>query len=67
MSRDMQSTGSDGRTDGDRVLVLNPVSGDGNHVDDVVELGTEHGFDIQKTTESGDAKRVARERAPDAD
>jgi len=63
----MQSTGSDSRTDGDRVLVLNPVSGDGDHVDDVVELGTEHGFDVRKTTESSDAKRFARERAPDAD
>ncbi|WP_339104655.1 YegS/Rv2252/BmrU family lipid kinase [Haloterrigena salinisoli] len=57
--------GSDGASD--RVLVLNPVSGSGDHVDDVVELATAHGFEIRKTEKGGDAKRFAREAAPDAD
>ncbi|MFC4543835.1 diacylglycerol/lipid kinase family protein [Halosolutus amylolyticus] len=57
--------GSDGASD--RVLVLNPVSGSEDHVDDVIELGVQHGFEIRKTEESGDAKRLAREAAPDAD
>ncbi|MBZ6495552.1 diacylglycerol/lipid kinase family protein [Natrinema longum] len=51
----------------DRVLVLNPVSGSGEHVDDVVGLATDHGFEIMTTEESGDAKRFAREAAPSAD
>ncbi|WP_436347443.1 diacylglycerol/lipid kinase family protein [Natronorubrum sp. FCH18a] len=57
------------RSDGasDRVLVLNPVSGNGDHVDDVVELADEHGFEIRRTEEGGDAKRLARDAAPDAD
>jgi len=55
-----------GRVD-DRVLILNPVSGSQSHVDTVVELGTEHGFDVRKTEKRGDAKRLARDAAPDAD
>ncbi|SEQ94952.1 diacylglycerol/lipid kinase family protein [Natrinema salaciae] len=51
----------------DRVLVLNPVSGNGNHVDDVATLAGDHGFDIRRTEEAGDATRLAREAAPDAD
>ncbi|ADB59671.1 diacylglycerol kinase catalytic region [Haloterrigena turkmenica DSM 5511] len=57
--------GSDGASD--RVLVLNPVSGSGDHVDEVVELATDRGFEIRKTEESGDATRLAREAAPEAD
>ncbi len=55
-----------GRVD-DRVLVLNPVSGSQDHVDTLVERGPEHGFDVRKTEESGDAKRLARDAAPDVD
>ncbi|ELY68455.1 diacylglycerol/lipid kinase family protein [Natrinema versiforme] len=51
----------------DRVLVLNPVSGSGDHVDDVAALAADHGFEVRTTEESGDAKRLAREAAPDAD
>ena len=54
-----------GRVDG-RVLILNPVSGSQSHVDTVVELGTEHDFDVRKTEKRGDAKRFARDAAPDA-
>ncbi|GAB3672422.1 diacylglycerol/lipid kinase family protein [Halopiger thermotolerans] len=56
----------DGGGTGDRVLVLNPVSGGGDHVDDVVELATGRGFEIRKTEEAGDAKRLARDAAADA-
>ncbi|MGQ3411409.1 diacylglycerol/lipid kinase family protein [Natrinema sp. LN54] len=51
----------------DRLLVLNPVSGSGDHVDTVVELADERGFEIRRTAEGGDATRFAREAAPDAD
>ncbi|QSW97956.1 diacylglycerol/lipid kinase family protein [Haloterrigena alkaliphila] len=57
--------GSDAASD--RVLVLNPVSGSGDHVDEVAELAAEHGFAVRQTEEGGDAKRIARETAPDAD
>ena len=66
VSRSMQPEGAGDRSDGDRVLVLNPASGDGDHVDEVVDLGDEHGFDVRKTAEPGDAMRFARECAPDA-
>ena len=56
-----------GARSGDRVLVLNPVSGSQDHVDDVVELASDHGFEVRKTEQGGDAKRFAREEAPDAD
>ncbi len=57
--------GPDGANE--RVLVLNPVSGSEDHVDDVIELAAKHGFEIRKTEDSGDAKRMARDAAPDAD
>ncbi len=60
--RGMHSDGAD-----DRVLVLNPVSGSQDHVDDVVELAGDHGFAVRKTEEGGDAERFAREAVPDAD
>ncbi|SIR78084.1 diacylglycerol/lipid kinase family protein [Natronorubrum thiooxidans] len=63
----MQLAGPTGGRAADRVLILNPESGSQNHVDDVVELGGEHGFDIRKTEESGDAKQLARDAAPTAD
>jgi len=39
----------------------------GDHVDDAVELAADHGFEIRKTEEAGDATRFARDVAPDAD
>ncbi|MFP8954675.1 diacylglycerol/lipid kinase family protein [Natrialbaceae archaeon A-arb3/5] len=64
----MVSSGADaGQTSGERILVLNPVSGSQDHVDDVVELAGDHGFEIRRTEESGDARRLARDAAPDAD
>ncbi|OIB57471.1 diacylglycerol/lipid kinase family protein [Natrialba sp. SSL1] len=52
---------------GDRVLVLNPVSGAQDHVDDTVELAADHDFAIRRTEAAGDAKQLACEAAPDAD
>lgn len=52
---------------GRRVLVLNPVSGSEDHADDIVELAVDHGFEIRKTEAVGDARRLAREAASDAD
>ncbi|WP_254762896.1 diacylglycerol/lipid kinase family protein [Natrinema marinum] len=64
----MRSEGPNGRrADEDRVLVLNPVSGSGDHVDDVQRLAAEHGFEVRKTEEEGDAKRLARDAASHAD
>ena len=64
----MRSEGPNGRrADEGRVLVLNPVSGSGDHVDDVLRLAAEHGFEIRRTEGEGDAKRLARDAAPDAD
>ncbi|NKE36310.1 diacylglycerol kinase family lipid kinase [Natronococcus sp. JC468] len=51
----------------ERVLVLNPVSGSEDHVEDVVELATERGFDVRKTEAAGDGQRLAREAADEAD
>ncbi|RQH00300.1 diacylglycerol/lipid kinase family protein [Natrarchaeobius oligotrophus] len=58
---------NDPRSDADRVLILNPVSGDGTRVDDVVELAGDHDFEIRRTRRVGDATRLAREAASDAD
>ncbi|ELZ11246.1 diacylglycerol kinase catalytic region [Natrinema thermotolerans DSM 11552] len=64
----MQSEGpDDARAAADRVLVCNPVSGNGDHVDTVTGLAEQHGFEIRRTEEAGDATRLAREAAPAAD
>ncbi|RQG91062.1 diacylglycerol/lipid kinase family protein [Natrarchaeobius chitinivorans] len=64
----MGSTGADRtRPDRNRVLILNPESGDRTHVDDVVELAGDHGFEVRRTRDGGDATQLARETAPDAD
>ena len=47
----------------DRVLVLNPVSGDGEHGPRVRELAEEYGFAVRETERSGDAIDLAREAA----
>ncbi|OAQ51250.1 hypothetical protein HTG_18070 [Natrinema mahii] len=63
----MQSEGPDDGRSSDRVLVCNPVSGSGDHVDTVAALADRHGFETRRTEEAGDAIRLAREAAPDAD
>ncbi|AHG01311.1 diacylglycerol kinase (plasmid) [Halostagnicola larsenii XH-48] len=55
------------RRESDRVFVLNPVSGSQDHVDDVVKLAADYGFEVLTTEESGDATRFARRAAPDVD
>ncbi|WP_408959623.1 diacylglycerol/lipid kinase family protein [Natrinema sp. 74] len=57
----------DGQPSDDRVLVLNPVSGSGDHVDEIVERGEAHGFDVRTTEGEGDARRLTRDAAPTAD
>ncbi|MFC3956758.1 diacylglycerol/lipid kinase family protein [Halovivax cerinus] len=49
------------------VVVVNPVSGSGDHVDTVVEWAADRGLEPRPTERSGDARRIAREVAPDVD
>lgn len=49
----------------DRVLVLNPVSGDADHADRVRELAADHGFAVRETESEGDAERFAAAAADD--
>lgn len=44
----------------DRVLVLNPISGDGSHREQVRELADRHGFTVLETQADGEAVRFAR-------
>lgn len=56
------------RVDGDgdrRVLVCNPVSGSEDHVDRVVELAGEHGFEVRTSERAGHAEELAHEVATD--
>ncbi|MDJ1434171.1 diacylglycerol kinase family protein [Halostagnicola sp. A-GB9-2] len=50
-----------------RLLILNPVSGSEDHVDTVVELAEDHGFEVRTTEGEGDAKRIARKAAAETD
>lgn len=53
-------------TDGagsDRVLVLHPDSGSGDHAAVVRSLASEHGFDVRETEAAGDAIEFARDAA----
>jgi YegS/Rv2252/BmrU family lipid kinase len=52
-----------GRGDGERVVILNPASGSGDHADRVHELAAERGFAVRETEESGDGVAFAREAA----
>ncbi|SEO65763.1 lipid kinase, YegS/Rv2252/BmrU family [Halogranum amylolyticum] len=49
----------------DRVLVLNPVSGDSSHSTQVRDLAVDHGFSISETSESGDGVDLAADAARD--
>jgi diacylglycerol kinase family enzyme len=51
----------------DRVLVLNPVSGDGDHGPRVRELAAEYGYVVRETERAGDAIDLARAAAESAD
>ncbi|ELZ07530.1 diacylglycerol/lipid kinase family protein [Natrialba aegyptia] len=62
----MHSEGRDSDSDPRRVLVLNPVSGSQDHVDDIVELAADYGLTVRQTEEAGDAMRFARDAAPEA-
>lgn len=59
---------ADGGGDGpgeSRVIVLNPVSGTGNHADVVRDLAAEYGFAVRETEGEGDAITLAREAVAD--
>ncbi|WP_435179224.1 diacylglycerol/lipid kinase family protein [Halorussus sp. AFM4] len=45
----------------DGVVVLNPVSGTGEHADRVRSLAAEHGYAVRETREEGDAVSYARD------
>jgi YegS/Rv2252/BmrU family lipid kinase len=53
----------DGRRDGAGVLILNPVSGGGDHGERVRELASDHGFEVRETDEEGDGVDLAAEAA----
>jgi YegS/Rv2252/BmrU family lipid kinase len=45
----------------DRVLILNPNSGNGQHVSHVRDLASENGFEVKETREKGDGTRLTEE------
>lgn len=47
----------------DRVLVLNPASGDGQHADRVRRMAAIRGYDVRETSEQGDGVTLARDAA----
>jgi len=49
----------------DRVLVLNPVSGDSNHAPEVRGWSTDLGYEVRETEGEGDALDLAREAVAD--
>lgn len=53
------------RDENGRMLICNPTSGSGDHVDRVVELAGEYGFAVRRTEGEGHARELAREAAPD--
>ncbi len=54
-----------GSDTGDRVVVLNPVSGDADHADRVRDLARERGYRVVETTEAHGGRKRAREVADD--
>ncbi|ELY63372.1 diacylglycerol/lipid kinase family protein [Natrinema versiforme] len=56
---------TDGTTEDTRRLVLNPTSGDGDHVERVRELAAVHGFRIVETERAGHAVDIATQAAVD--
>ena len=59
--------GSPSPRDADRVIVLNPVSGDGEHGPFVRELADQYGYEVRETEREGDSIDIAREAAEHAD
>lgn len=57
----MHSGSIDGANGG--IVILNPVSGDGDHPAHVRKLARDRGFAVRETEEAGDAMRFAREAA----
>lgn len=53
--------------DGDRILVLNPVSGDAAHEEQVQSLAEDHGFDVRETESGPDIAEKTEAAAREAD
>lgn len=47
----------------DRIVVLNPASGSGDHTSAIESRATKHGLEVHKTTGRGDAERIAGKAA----
>lgn len=60
-----EPTGSDGATEPARRLVLNPTSGDGDHVVRVRGLADEYGFSVVETERAGHGVELAEAAARD--
>lgn len=57
---------SDPNRGGERVLIVNPISGSGDHTEQIHDLAEEYDFVVRETEEGGDAIAFAREEAPEA-
>ncbi|AGN00865.1 hypothetical protein L593_04580 [Salinarchaeum sp. Harcht-Bsk1] len=53
-------------SDGDRVLVLNPAAGDGEHAATIYDLAGQYDFEIRETDSAEDVVETAADAAPDA-
>lgn len=49
----------------DCTVVVNPTSGQGDHLDRVYTLGERYGFTVRETEQAGDARRLAAEAVRD--
>ncbi|MBX0296201.1 diacylglycerol/lipid kinase family protein [Haloarcula nitratireducens] len=59
------ATTSPTETTGERVVVLNPVSGAGDHPETVREHAEDYGYDVLETEEEGDAIELTRDAIGD--
>lgn len=53
-------------SDGDRVLVMNPASGDGQHTASIYDLAGQYDFTVHETDSAADIVETAERTAPDA-
>lgn len=62
----MPSDAAPPASDGDRILICNPTSGDGQHTAAVYDLAGEYDFTVHETTSAEDIVDKAARAAPDA-
>ena len=53
-------------SDGERVLVMNPAAGDGQHAARLYDLAGQYDFEVRETDSAEDVVETAAEAAPDA-